>query len=354
MSQASMKAAVLKGSEEIEICDVPIQKAENGTLQIKLKACGVCGSDVHLWKQGHGWNPAHKGPFWPGHEFCGVVTDPGDSAFKPGDRVIFWANLYCAQCDMCASENEHLCRQVDGKNYIGFVCNGGYAQYFTGPIKNACKLPDTVSDISAALIDPLMVAYHAVKHSGIRLNDKVFISGSGIIAHLIGELAKKSGAALVAMSRIDDRQLDIAKKNGNFDLYYKADDPDVVSQILKDSQGGFDLAFEAVGAPSSLDDCVKALRPGGKIVAIGNSIEPKVPFNLNEVVLHELSLSGSVSCTRREFEETIDLLGSGFIDVEKYVTDIFPLEGLQDALRKQAYGTEPFLKSVIRFQESPA
>lgn len=343
-----MKAAILTGPRTIQIGEVPLPEAGQGQLQIKVSACGVCGSDVHMWKQGHGWNPDLQGEFHMGHEFCGVVTDPGQSDFKPGDRVVFWANLYCGECDMCREGREHLCRAVDGKNYIGFVYNGGYAEYFTGPAKNAYRLPDNVSDMAAALIDPLMVAYHAVRDSGIRLHDKVFVSGSGIIGQLIGGLAKKSGASLLALSRIDDRQLEIARKIGDFNLYFNATDQDIKQQVADASHGGFDLAFEAVGASESLALCMAAVRPGGKVVLIGNSMTDTVDFELNKAVLHELTLSGSVSCTRKEFEETIDLLATGFIDVEKYVTDIFPLDELQKALEKQSCSREPFLKSVIR------
>lgn len=350
MNKTEMKAAVLAGPEKIEIMDVPIPEIAPGNLQIRLSACGVCGSDVHMWKQGQGWNPGHGDHFWMGHEFCGVVTNPGDSDFKPGDRVTFWANLYCGKCDMCMMGKEHLCRQVGGKSYIGFVCNGGYAEYFSGPIKNAYRLPDSVSDTAAALIDPLMVAYHAVRHSGIRLNDKILVSGSGIIAQLIGTLAKRAGASIVAMSRIDDRQLELSRKIGDFNMFFKAADPEIEKELMAASRGGFDLAFEAVGHADSLALCMNAMRPGGKIVLIGNSMTETVPFALNKAVLRELELSGSVSCTRAEFAETIDLIASGFIDPERYVTDIFPLEKLQTALEKQSSTTEPFLKSVIKFQ----
>ena len=348
MENRMMKAGILAGPLKIEIRKVPIPSVQPGMMRIRLSACGVCGSDVHMWIQGKGWTDGPQPDFHMGHEFCGTVDDPGESIFKKGDRVIFWANLYCGECDMCMAGKEHLCREVNGKNYIGFVRDGGYAEYFTGPIKNAYKLPDTVSDISAALIDSLMVAYHAVRHSGIRLHDKVLVSGSGIIAQLIGELAKKAGASLVAMSKIDDRQLAKAREAGFFDAYLDANDTGLNDQMTQISSGGFDIAFEAVGAPESLGVCMDGVKPGGKVVLIGNSITPTVPFQLNQAVLHEITLAGSVSCARKEFEETIELIASGFIDVEKYVTDIFPLDDLQKALEKQV-SREPMLKSVIRF-----
>ena len=222
MEKRMMKAAVLEGPRRIEVKEMPVPEAREGEIQIKVSACGVCGSDVHMWKAGKGWGKGETADFTMGHEFCGVVTNPGDSNFKKGDRVVFWANLYCGECDMCRRGLEHLCREVDGTNYIGFVCNGAYAEYFTGRAKNAYHLPDEVSDVAAGLIDPLMVAYHAVRKSGIKLGDKVLVAGTGIIGHMIAELAKKSGASYVAMSKLDDRKIERAKRAGFVDEFLTA------------------------------------------------------------------------------------------------------------------------------------
>lgn len=344
----SMKAAVLTGPCQIQVKDVPMPKMAPGMIMIKVSACGVCGSDIHMWKEGKGWSRKPIPDFHMGHEFCGVVVDAGDSEFRPGERVTFWANLYCGRCDMCMAGKEHLCREVHGTNYIGFVSNGGYAEYFVGPAKNAYRLPDTVSDIAAALIDPLMVAYHAIRSSGLKLHDSALVVGSGIIAQLMGGLLKKAGASLLAMSKINDNQLDKAREIGDFGLYFDGNDPGRAEKFTQASQGGFDLVFEAVGTEESLQTCIEAVKPGGAIVAVGNSISPKIPFSLNSLVLHEIKLLGSVSCTRREFEETIDLIASGFIDPEKYVTDIVGLAALQQAMEKQSAGKERILKTVVR------
>lgn len=173
-----MKATVLVGPEKIETKLEPVPEMKAGDIRIRVSATGVCGSDIHMWKTGKGWNPNHKGDFWMAHEFCGVVEDPGTSDFEVGDRVVFWANLYCGECDMCRAGQEHLCREVNGTNYTGFVCNGAYAEKFVGSARLAYKLPDTVSDVDAALIDPLLVAYHAVHLSNMKLHDKVLVVGS--------------------------------------------------------------------------------------------------------------------------------------------------------------------------------
>ena len=181
---SKMKAAVLTGPQKIEIKEVLVPEVKPGQIEIKVSACGVCGSDIHMWKAGKGWGKGEMPDFTMGHEFCGVVTNPGDSNFKVGDRVVFWANLYCGECDMCRAGLEHLCRDVDGTNYIGFVCNGAYAEKFVGKAKNAYLLPDTVSDVAAGLIDPLMVAYHAVRKANIKLGDKVLVVGTGMIGNM--------------------------------------------------------------------------------------------------------------------------------------------------------------------------
>lgn len=343
----TMKAAVLTGAQNIEIKELPVPKLDEGEIEIKVSACGVCGSDIHMWKAGKGWGKNMK-DFVMGHEFCGVVTNPNGSDFNVGDRVVFWANLYCGECDMCRAGLEHLCRDVNGTNYIGFVCNGAYAEKFVGKAKNAYRLPDSVSDVAAGLIDPLMVAYHAIRKSGIKLNSKVLVVGTGIIGTMIGELAKKQGAAYVAMSKRNDRKLARAKEAGYFDAYFDEGEPDVRRKMIEATKGGFDVAFEVVGAESTLDACIHTVKPGGTVVMIGNSMTETIHVNINRAVLQEVNLLGSVSCTREEFTGTIDLIANGIIDPERYVTDIVSLEELQSTFERLISKTDPILKAVVK------
>lgn len=347
MEKRMMKAAVLVGPGQIVVKEVPVPELGPGEIEIKVSACGVCGSDVHMWKSGKGWGN-QDGDFFMGHEFCGVVTNPGDSDFHVGDRVVFWANLYCGECDMCKAGQEQLCRDVNGTNYIGFVCNGAYADYYVGKASNAYLLPDTVSDVTAGLIDPLMVAYHAIHRSGIQMHDRVLVVGSGIIGQMIGELAKKAGASYVAMSKVSDIKIQKAKEIGIFDEYFDGNDPQRASKLKAASDGGFDIVFEVVGAAEALAACMDGVRPGGKVIMIGNSIEPEISFAMNRAVLQEVSLIGSVSCTRKEFEETIDLIASGMMEPEKYVTEVLPLEKLQEAFVRQTTPDDPVVKIVIQ------
>jgi len=346
MQQQLMKAGVLTGPKQIEVIDVPVPAMGPGLIEIRIAACGVCGSDIHMWKAGKGWE-AGVSNFIMGHEYCGVVTKPGDSDFKVGDRVTFWANMYCGECDMCRDGKEQLCRDVNGTNYIGFVCNGAYAEKFVGKAMNAYKLPNNVSDVAAGLIDPLMVAYHAIKQSSFKLHDKVLVVGSGIIGQLLGGLLKKAGASYVAMSKVNDRKIAKAKEIGDFDEYFDGNDPDRAKKMQEATKGGFDVVFEVVGAGDTLNTCLDGVKPGGEIMMIGCPTE-LVSIDINRIVLKEVRLIGCVSCTRVEFAETIDLIASGMIDVEKYVTDIMPLDQLQLAFERLTSSTDPVLKIVIK------
>lgn len=343
-----MKAAVLAGPRRIECREVPVREPGRGEIVIRVSACGVCGSDVHMWKAGKGWGKGEMADFTMGHEFCGVVTEPNGSRFQKGDRVVFWANLYCGECDMCRAGQEHLCRDVDGTNYIGFVTNGAYAERFTGKAKNAYLLPEGVSDVAAACIDPLMVAYHAVRKSGLRLGEKVLVVGTGIIGLMMGGLAKKSGASLVALAKRSDRKLAPAKKAGWFDAYLDSGAADAPEAAREMSGGGFDVIFEAVGSPETVDLCLRAARPGGRVVMVGNSVTETIPVDINRAVLREIQLLGSVSCTREEFSQTVGIIDSGLIDPTVYVTDVLPLEGLQRAFERLTSSTDPILKAVVR------
>ena len=348
MEKRMMKAAVLTGPSKIEVKEVPVPGMLPGQIEIKVSACGVCGSDIHMWKAGRGWGKGEMPDFTMGHEFCGIVTNPGDSNFKKGDRVVFWANLYCGHCDMCMQGQEHLCREVDGTNYIGFVCNGAYAEYFVGKAGNAYLLPDAVSDVAAGLIDPLMVAYHAVRKSGVKLGDKVLVVGTGIIGFMIAELVKKSGASYVAVEKRSDRKIPVAKKAGYVDEYFDSREEGMIAKMREATNGGFDLTFEVVGAESTLSDCIFASKPGGKVIMIGNSITETVPVNINRAVLQEIELIGSVSCTREEFTGTINLIADKVIDPEIYVTDIVSLEELQHTFERLTSENDPILKAVVR------
>lgn len=117
---------------------------------------------------------------------------------------------------------------------------------------------------------------------------------------------------------------------------------------MSEAVGGFDVVFECVGTEESVAAAIDAVRPGGTIVTVGNSIDPTIKMSLNKIVLHEIKFIGSVSCTRKEFEETIDLIASGMLDADKYVTDVMKLDDLQHAFERLTSKTDPVVKIVVK------
>lgn len=157
-----------------------------------------------------------------------------------------------------------------------------------------------------------------------------------------------AGASFVALSKVSEAKTQHARRLGLFDAYFDGNDPRRADAFRAATGGGFDLAIEAVGSGHALVTCLDAVRPGGAVVLIGNALAPEVPFALNQAVLNEISLIGSVSCTRVEFEETIDLIAKGMIAPTRYVTEVLPLEGLQRAFERQCDPDDPALKFVVK------
>ena len=186
----------------------------------------------------------------------------------------------------------------------------------------------------------------------LQLNKEGFLNGhtpfSALVAFSSLIAARLLNLSYVALSKVSDVKTQRARELGIFDAYFDGNDPQREAHMKAATQGGFDLAFEVVGSGDALATCLDGVRPGGTVVMIGNSMDPEIPFAMNRAVLQEIQLIGSVSCTRKEFEETIDLIASGMIDPEKYVTEVLPLEGLQRALERQTDPQDPMVKFVIR------
>ena len=149
------------------------------------------------------------------------------------------------------------------------------------------------------------------------------------------------------MAKRNDRKLELAKKIGDFDDYFDSSIPDAGVK-MSEAVGGFDVVFECVGTEESVAAAIDAVRPGGTIITVGNSIDPTIKMSLNKIVLHEIKFIGSVSCTRKEFEETIDLIASGMLDADKYVTDVMKLDDLQHAFERLTSKTDLVVKIVVK------
>ncbi|MHC4560337.1 MAG: zinc-dependent alcohol dehydrogenase, partial [Planctomycetota bacterium] len=288
-----MKALVYTKPYCFEYSDFPEPAVGEDDVLIRVKACGICGSDVHGFT---GKTGRRIPPLIMGHEAAGIVEEVGKNVngFEKGDRVCFDSTVYCNKCEACRKGYFNRCdkRQVLGVSIPAFKRHGAFAEYVAVPWWIVSKIPDNLSFVQSALLEPASIGTHAANRAPISNGDTVVVIGAGTIGLFILQAARLRGAAKVMAVDIDDFRLDLAKKLG-------ADKPinplksDLRKTILKETADkGADVTLEAVGFAKTFADAVSVTKMGGYVVAVGN-LEKKAEFNLQELVARELTFTGS-------------------------------------------------------------
>jgi len=318
-----MKACVKTAKCKLEVLDVDMPKRyEEDDVLIKVSKVGMCGSDIHLWEL------EDRIGLIMGHEFCGVVVDPGTSDFKVGERVVV------------------IPKGPRGyESTPGVRAPGAYAEYFFAASQFVRRLPETIDDNTANMIEPCGIAYKAAARADIKLGDKVLVTGSGIIGLLSAAWAKAMGATYVAMTEVNDKRINLAKKLSEADEIFDAKDPDVVNKLMKASKGGFDKVIECTAAEPAVNLAIDVLKYGGKMIFVGVTYK-KVPFNALNLVMKEISMEGIfVACV--VFDKVIELLSHNLFDVRKYITKEIGLDEVQEAFEELHRGDSEQIKIVI-------
>lgn len=314
-----MKAMLLSEYKKLEIVDMPIPECGPNDLLVRVKACGICGSDIHGWDGSSG---RRQPPLVMGHEAAGVVAEVGSqvSQFAAGDRVTFDSTVSCGHCSACRRGSINLCenRQVLGVSCDEFRRHGAFAEYVIVPQNISYKLPDELPFEHAALIEAVSIAVHAANRSPIRLGDTAVVVGSGMIGLLVVQAVRLAGCARVIAVDLEDSKLEIAKSLGaDFVLNPKTVD---VPAAVKELSGGKGAAvsLEVVGATPTVRTAIECTRKGGAITLVGN-LAPSVDLPLQAIVTRELTLYGSCA-SNGEYPECIEYLRRGAIRVEPLIT----------------------------------
>ncbi len=340
-----MKALLLKEYRKLEVTDLPRPTAGPGDLLVRVRACGICGSDVHGYDGSSG---RRVPPIVMGHEAAGVVEETGADVrqFRPGERVTFDSTVYCGACFFCRRGEVNLC---DNRRVLGVSCgdyrqHGAFAEYVIVPERIALKLPPGLSFEHAALIEPVSIAFHAVRRCPVRLGDSAAVIGAGMIGQLVVQALRTAGCGTVIAVDLDDTRLELARRHGA-DHAVNAASEGVPRQVTELTQGrGADLVFEAVGNGPAVQTAVASLRKGGTLALIGN-LAPRVELPLQAVVTRELSLLGSCSSSG-EYPACLEMMSRGEIDVTPFVSATAPLEEGPDWFDR-LYRREPGLIKVI-------
>jgi L-iditol 2-dehydrogenase len=340
-----MKALVLKQYKEFSFEDVPEPRPGPGDVLVAVKACGICGSDVHGMDGSTG---RRRPPIIMGHEAAGVIaaTGPGVTAWSTGDRVTFDSTVYCGECFFCRRGEINLC---DNRRVLGVSCedyrqHGAFAEFVVVPQRILYRVPDTLPLEHAALVEPYAIALHAIQLHRPTLNNHVVVVGAGMIGLALTQALRNSGCGSLIVVDISPERLELARNSGATDICNSGQE-DAAASILRLTNGrGADLAFEAVGITATVDLTVRCLRKGGAAVLVGN-VTPKIEFPLQVAVTRELKVQGSCA-SRGEYDACLAMLGRGELDPRILVSAVAPLsEGAQWFNR--LYHKEPGLMKVV-------
>lgn len=322
-----MREAVLEGKQGFVVREALEPVLGQGEVRIRVRYCGICGSDLHTYVGGI---PARYG-----HEYSGDVVEigPGVTEWEVGDRVAAEAIRSCYRCHWCMRGQPNLCEEF----YVSW--EGSAAGFATSTIVMADQLHRLAVEVTyeeAALVEPTAVALHAVKLSGIGVGDVVAVLGLGPIGQLVARLAALFGARAVYATEASRSRIDLAK--GIVDEVIDVSATDPVARILDLTDGkGPDIVFECAGAVSSTQQALAMARKGGTVVVAGVCLHP-VEMAVCNIALRELTVKGSMCASAGDYASALELIRRGKIDVTPLVTDVVPLDDINGAFEKAVRG----------------
>ncbi len=337
-----MKCVAINGVKSLEVREAANPVSTDGRVVIKIKKAGICGSDIHYWDAG-----MPEGLVM-GHEFSGIVLDPGSREdLKAGDRVTALPISPCGKCEACESGNPQYCA-VTWSHALGLSLDnpGAMAEETSFRPDMVKKLPGSVSDEEGAMVEPTAVSYHAVNLAGIKPGAKVLVIGAGIIGLGCAMFAKKAGASFVAISETNEARGQKALELGVADKLFDGKDPEFAAKAMAETIGGFDVVFECVGIAPAINSAIATVKQGGTVVMVGVSMKPEAIYTIMEV-MKEFKVFGAIAYTVEEFEEVIRMIANKEIDVMKFVGDIVSLDKTQEAFERLTNGKENIVKILI-------
>lgn len=320
-----MKALVHTARLAFEVRDVPEPAMGPEDVLIAVKACGICGSDVHGIDGSTG---RRIPPIVMGHEAAGVIERAGErvAGWKRGDRVTFDSTIYCGRCWFCQRGQVNLC---DARRVLGVSCaeyrqDGAFAERVAVPQRILYRLPDNLSFERAAMVEALSIAVHAANRTPRLLGDTALVVGAGMIGLLVVQVLRAAGCGRILAADIDEGRLSLARKLGA-DVVLKSDACDVQEEVLSLTGGrGADVAIEVVGIAPTVKAAVSSVRKGGAVTLVGN-VSPEVPLPLQTAVTRELSIGGSCASSG-EYPACLDLIARGAVDVDVLISAVARLE----------------------------
>ncbi len=336
-----MKAIQIIEPLKLRVIDMenPVLSEKNNVL-VKITAAGVCGSDIGIY---HGTNAAATYPRVIGHEIVGVVAEVGTSAtkVKVGDRVIVDQVVACGHCYTCKKSRPNVCANLQVR---GVHIDGGYREYIAVPDVDCYLVPDSLTDAEAVMIEPTTIALQACSRAELSSDDVLLIIGCGALGSSLLRIARLHSPAKIVVADINDAKLNEALENGaNHAINSSREDVVEVCRKLTDGYGAT-VSIDAACVQTSLLTALQATGSGGRVITMGFSL---TPTEINQFVItsKELDVRGS-RLQNRKFQNVIDLINAGKIDLRGSVSHTFPMLEAQSAF-DLADSRDPSVSKIV-------
>lgn len=339
-----MKSIVINKPGDVSVIEMEKPVPKKGEALLKLLYGGVCGSDLGSYR---GTFAYVSYPRIPGHEFSAEIIEieENDKGLEPGMIVTCNPYFNCTECYSCKRGLVNCCTT---NQTMGVQREGGFTEYITMPIERIYD-GKGMSPKTLALIEPFCISYHGVSRADVQMGDKVLVIGAGTIGVLAAVAAKAKGAE-VYISDVSEKKLEFAVKEFGLAGSILNESPESFEEkvdMITDGNG-FDVAIEAVGLPSTFQNCIDAAAFGGKVVLIGVG-KKNLDFNFTMIQKKELNIFGSRNALKKDFIELIDLIKEGKVDLEKIVTNTYQMEDAKQAFKEFDENAASMLKVVIEF-----
>lgn len=334
-----VRAARLHGPRDIRLDEVPAPKPGHGEVLVRVRAVLICASDVRMYWDGHAGGVVPEEPISQGHEFSGDVIGLGPGVDGPaiGTRVAVEPSWHCGQCDMCLSGRTNICRNIAFPSFP--PRNGALAEYIACPAHALVPLPDSVTYVQGALLEPLGVAIHAVRLVSATPDQSFLVLGAGVIGLFVLQVLRARGASRVGLVEpIDERRM-FAARYGPHPVAASAD------ELLAHTYEA-DVVFECAGEAAAIEEALLLVRPAGKVVVVGIPHPERISFQANVARRKELTLIFSRR-SRGALPEALELATEGRVDLSSVPVREFTLERAAEAIEATARRPADMLRAAV-------
>ena len=339
-----MKSAVFYGKHDLRVENSPMPKVGPEDILFQVKACGICGTDVHIYEGDKGAAEVTP-PTILGHEFSGVIAEVGSNVtkYKVGDRVCIDPNCYCGKCDFCRNGIAHYCTDMIG---YGTTVNGGFAEYCSVNQRQVYKLGDNTTFEQGAMTEPVACCLHGMDMCNIHPGSNVVVIGGGMIGLLMLQLSKLAGAARVALLEPVESKRVVAKKLGA-DILIDPINENVEEELKKAGMTWVNTVIECVGKTATIQQAIDIVGNKGTVMMFGlTKPDDTIAVKPFQIFQKEIELKSSFINPYTQ-KRALDLIDSGRLDVSSMVYAVESLENLADIL------SSPELRAKGKYIISP-